>query len=56
MKPSYRRALEWLLQNDDLECLTDPEGVETVAIALVADLWGKTPGIVMRDLAKRVSR
>ena len=56
MRPSYRRAIEWIFENDDLECLTNPDGVATVAMALVADLFGKTPSIVMRDVARRVSR
>lgn len=56
MKPSYRRALEWILENDDTEFLADPDPIPSVAVALVADMFGKTDAIVMRDLAKRVSR
>jgi len=55
-KPSYRRALEWILENDDTEFLTDPNPIPSVTVALVADMFGKTDKIVMRDLAKRVSR
>lgn len=56
MRASYRRALRWVLENEDLAFLTDTNHWEPTSVALIADLWGKTTGIVKRDLAAIYSR
>lgn len=56
MRIAYRDALDWILTNDDTEFLTDPEPIPSVTVSMVADLFGKTDAIVMRDLARIVSR
>jgi len=40
-KPSYRRALAWLLDNDDTDFLDEEVGYLSVTASLVADLFGK---------------
>lgn len=47
---SYRRALQWIAQNDDCEFLKDESPVISVTASLVADMFGKTDETVMRDL------
>lgn len=51
---SYRRALRWIVENDDTEFLND-ENLEhglSVTAALVADLFGKDDEAVFRDLKR----
>jgi hypothetical protein len=55
-RPSYRRAITWLIENDDTEWVTaDPQeggGALSVTAALVADLFGVEDDRVRRDLAR----
>lgn len=56
MNISYRRALDWILENDDVDFLTEPDPSPPTTVALIADLFGKTDELVMRDLGRRASR
>ena len=51
-RPSYRRALCWLVCNDDCEWLADPEPAISVTAAMVSDMFGKSDEVVIRDLRK----
>ena len=53
---SYAAALEWIVQNDDIEFLSDPDGIESVSLCLVADVFGRTLVEAMADLRRLVKR
>lgn len=55
-RASYRRAIDWLAQNDDNEWLKDEpaDQILSVSASLVADLFDKADAQVARDLARRV--
>ena len=51
---SYKRAIEWMVENDDTEWVAgDPQ---SVTAALVADMFGKTDDRVRRDLFNALKR
>lgn len=52
---SYRKAIEWLAENDDNGWLSEDCG-PSVAAALVADLFGKADRDVRGDLIKYLLR
>ncbi len=60
VRPSYRRALQWIADNDDnnnwLRTMTDEEMIPSVTACLVADLFGKTEEAMIRDLRKVLER
>lgn len=59
LRPSYRRAIEWVALNDDPEWIDNHEQFQTgpsVAAALIADLFGKTDDQVRADLKRLVRR
>jgi hypothetical protein len=55
-RANYKFAVEWLAYNDDNEWLTDEYGMPSVALSLVADVFGKPIEIVTADLRKAVKR
>lgn len=54
-RPSYARAVDWIARNDE-DVLMDESDIEEmsglISVVLVADLWGKDPGVVARDVIK----
>jgi len=52
----YSDAIRWIVENDDTNWLEDSNGTESVAAALVADLFYKTDGQVKTDLIKETQR
>lgn len=55
----YKQAIHWIAANDDTEWLEDDEPMLSVSASLVADIYGKPDGVVVRDLrraTKRVTR
>ena len=44
------------VQNDDIEFLSDPDGIESVSLCLVADVFGRTLVEAMADLRRLVKR
>ena len=53
IRPGYKRAVQWVADNDDFGS-EDPAvlGYLTSAL-LVADMWGKDPVDVGRDILRR---
>ena len=58
LRPSYRRALRWIVENDDTEWLSDEGGDVTLSVtaALVADLFGLTDEKVDKDLRRELKK
>ncbi len=59
VRPSYRRALQWIADNDDnnwLRTMTDEEIIPLVTACLVADLFGKTEEAMVRDLRRGMEK
>jgi hypothetical protein len=52
-KLGYRASLDWILDNDDTEWLHDDEGVPSVAICLVADIFDVDTEKAVTDLRRR---
>lgn len=52
-RPSYREAIQWLIDNDDNEWLDDEGPIVSVTAALVADLFGIDIDRVITDLRKK---
>jgi hypothetical protein len=54
-RPSYRRALRWIVENDDTEW-PEPDAGDTAALSatasLVANLFGHSDGKVEKDLRR----
>ncbi|MDE1905139.1 MAG: hypothetical protein KGH75_01630 [Rhodospirillales bacterium] len=59
VRPSYRRALLWIVENDDTEWLETPEG-ETVGLSvtasLVADMFGHSDEKLEKDLRRALMK
>ncbi len=59
VRPSYRRALAWIIDNDDTNWL-DPHDddpiIPSVTASFVADLFGHSDDKVVRDLQRRLKR
>ncbi len=51
-RPTYRQALEWLM----LHYPTTSKPVGTACINLVADLYGITPVVVIRDFLDELAK
>lgn len=49
-KMGYYETLGWLLFNDDTEFLNDKEPIVSVAVCLVADIFGKDQNQIVKDL------
>lgn len=59
LRPSYRRALAWIVENDDTEWLeSDDDGqvIPSVTAALVADLFGHPDEKVIGDLRNEMKK
>lgn len=54
MRATYKRAIEWIAGNDDNEWLRDPHPTLSVTASLVADLYGKQPWTLRRDLLEQL--
>ncbi len=58
-RPSYRRALAWIIDYDDTDWLDpDDDGqiIPSVTASLVADLFGHSDDKVIRDLQRRTKK
>jgi hypothetical protein len=58
-RPSYRRALQWIVDNDDTDWLDGDQNDDTplsVSASLVADLFGHSDEKVERDLRKMLKK
>lgn len=51
-RPSYRKAIEWILAYDDTEFLNDADPIISVTGSMVADLFGVDTDKVIADLLK----
>ena len=59
LRPSYRRALTWIVENDDTEWLEpddDGQVIPSVTASLVADLFGHSDEKVARDLQREMKK
>jgi hypothetical protein len=59
MRPSYRRALQWIVDNDDTEWLDGDQNHDTplsVTASLLVDLFGHRDEKVERDLRKALKK
>ena len=59
LRPSCRRALAWIVENDDTEWLeSDDDGqvIPSVTASLVADFFGHSDEKVARDLQREMKR
>lgn len=59
LRPSYRRALAWIVENDDTEWLEpddDGQVIPSVTASLVADLFGYSDEKVTRDLQREMKK
>lgn len=54
--PSYRRAIAWIIDNDDTDWLEDDEPIISVSAVLVADMFGKEDAQVIADLRRALKR
>ena len=55
LRPSYRRALQWIVDNDDTEWVDGDQNDDmplSVTASLVADLFGHSDEKVEKDLLK----
>ena len=58
-RPSYRRALQWIIDYDDTEWLEaneDEAAALSVTASLVADLFGHCDEKVARDLRRELKK
>jgi hypothetical protein len=59
LRRSYRRALAWIVENDDTEWLApddDGQVIPSVTASLVADLFGHSDEKVARDLQREMKK
>lgn len=52
MRASYRRGVEWVALNDESACMVLEEIAEVPSLLLLADLFGKSPEAVAKDVLK----
>lgn len=52
-RPSYKQALQWIVDNDDTEWLRHEYGSLSVTAAFVADLFGVSDDRIKNDLLKK---
>jgi hypothetical protein len=50
MRASYKFGVRWIAENDEPIAQTPEDAVGLISILLLADLFGKTPEIVARDV------
>jgi hypothetical protein len=53
MAATYKRAIKWIVDNDDV---TDIDFAITPTGALVADMFGKTDEKVITDIKKEIKK
>ena len=46
----YREALRWIVLNDDVEFLDDPDGSPSVTLCFAADVFRRTVEVAQSDL------
>ena len=51
-RASYRDGLRWIADNDDTGWLRDPNGIESVTLCLLADLFGVSIKKATADLRR----
>ncbi len=52
---SYRQAIQWMVENDDTEWVSNGDP-QSVTAALVADLFSKSDEQVRRDIFKALQK
>lgn len=52
MKPSYKKAIEFIALNDESKEMNIGNMVDLISVVLVADLFGKDPLKVASDVIK----
>ena len=52
----YKKAILWIIENDDTEWLDDESPIPSITACLVADLYGVEIDKVINDLKKSVHR
>lgn len=52
MAASYRKAIQWIVDNDDTEWLDEVPQILSVTASLVADIFDKSEDRVIADLLK----
>lgn len=50
MRPSYSRAIKWIADNDETAETEVARMADLISVMLVADLFGKQPADVARDV------
>lgn len=55
-RASYRDAIRWIAENDDVEWLEDDDPIPSVTAVLVADLFDVEVDRVTGDLRKAVKK
>jgi hypothetical protein len=55
MAVSYKKAIEWIVENDDTEWAKDPKGYMSVTAVMVADIYGKEDHKVRRDIVRALN-
>lgn len=55
---AYRTAIAWIVENDDIEWLTDegPDLIPSVTASLVADVFGRSDDEVVADLRAALTK
>ncbi|MBL4820380.1 MAG: hypothetical protein JKY98_05235 [Gammaproteobacteria bacterium] len=54
MRPSYKKAIHWIVDNDDCEWLEDgAEAPLSISAALVADVFNRSDKEVRQDLRQQ---
>lgn len=58
IRPSYRRALQWIVDNDDTEWLDGDQNDTPLSVtaSLVADLFGHSDDEVQKDLRRTLQK
>lgn len=56
MRASYERAIGWIADNDEPGEYDIDTMASLISVVLVADLWGKDPARVARDVVNRRKR
>lgn len=51
-KPSYKRAVQWIANNDETAETSPQELASLVSVLLVADMWNKEPEDVAADVLR----
>lgn len=49
-RPSYKEAIDWVVDNDDTEFLKEESPIPSVTTHLIADMFGATTEKVIKDL------